>query len=152
MTTSPPHPMSSFGWSNRLTKNGPYHTTVDDGSRCLFITMAHTSMQCFIYTSHTFSFSIYVGYAKLLSASHATVVPTEVLTLHAIQWLRNAMKPCHSNIPCPGQYLNHSHYEYKFRTLLLCQTKQHQTIILADCFVSCTTATKKTCIHNSFSS
>ena len=92
----PPHPMSSYSWSNRLSKNGPYHATMDVGSCSLFTIMAHTSMQCFIYTSHTDSFSIYVGYVTMLSASHATVVPTEVLTLHAIQWLRNVMKPCHS--------------------------------------------------------
>ena len=94
-----PQSTSSYSWSNRLTKNGPYHATVDDGSLCLFIIMAHTSMWCFKYISHTDSFSIYVGYVTMLSASHTTVVPTEVLTLHAIQWLRNVMKLCHSEYP-----------------------------------------------------
>jgi hypothetical protein len=98
MTTSPPrHVLIQL--VQQANKNGPYHATMDAGSRCLFIIVAHTSTQCFINTSHTDSFTIYVGYVTMLSASHTTVVPTEVLTLHAIQWLRNVMKLCHSEYP-----------------------------------------------------
>jgi len=78
MTTSPPLHILI-----QLVQQAIKKWAISCNNECwltLFVVMVHTSMQYFIYTSNTDSFSIYVGYVTMLSASQV-----KVLTLHAIQ-------------------------------------------------------------------